>query len=88
MNIEKHLSIAGRLGIRSIPAVAAFVHGRPADIMLMGAVPESKIRAFVTRFVGRDSGAILEEMFAEIDGLMQRGCFYRCIRALCKNFEG
>ncbi|MGO7565359.1 thioredoxin family protein, partial [Rhizobium johnstonii] len=32
MNIDDHPSIAGQLGIQSIPAVIAFVNGRPADV--------------------------------------------------------
>lgn len=31
MNIDDHPSIAGQLGIQSIPAVIAFVDGRPVD---------------------------------------------------------
>ena len=44
MNIDDHPSIAGQLGIQSIPAVIAFVNGRPVD-GFMGAMPESQIRA-------------------------------------------
>ena len=40
MNIDDHPSIAGQLGIQSIPAVIAFVNGQPAD-GFMGALPES-----------------------------------------------
>ena len=48
MNIDDHPSIAGQLGIQSIPAVVAFIDGRPAD-GFMGAVPESQIRAFIEK---------------------------------------
>ncbi len=41
MNIDDHPSIAGQLGIQSIPAVIAFVNGQPAD-GFMGALPESR----------------------------------------------
>jgi putative thioredoxin len=51
MNIDDHPSIAGQLGIQSIPAVIAFVGGRPAD-GFMGAVPESQIREFIDRVAG------------------------------------
>ncbi|TIX13912.1 MAG: co-chaperone YbbN, partial [Mesorhizobium sp.] len=41
MNIDDHPSIAGQLGIQSIPAVIAFKNGQPVD-GFMGAVPESQ----------------------------------------------
>jgi len=74
MNIDEHPSIAGQLGIRSIPAVVAFVDGRPADV-LMGAVPESEIRAFVKKFAGRNAGAAVQEMLDALDVMMQQGQF-------------
>ena len=48
MNIDDHPAIAGQLGIQSIPAVIAFVTGRPAD-GFMGAIPESQVRQFIDR---------------------------------------
>ena len=54
MNIDEHPSIAGQLGIQSIPAVVAFRNGQPVDAF-MGAVPESEIRAFITRLAGPQS---------------------------------
>ncbi|MGB8278650.1 MAG: thioredoxin [Methylovirgula sp.] len=51
MNIDEHPQIAGRLGVRSIPAVIAFQKSQPID-GFMGALPESQIRGFIERFVG------------------------------------
>jgi putative thioredoxin len=51
MNIDDHPSIAGQLGIKSIPAVIAFRDGQPVD-GFMGAVPESTIREFIERIAG------------------------------------
>lgn len=51
MNIDEHPSVAGQLGIQSIPAVIAFKDGRPVD-GFMGAVPESQIREFIKRIGG------------------------------------
>ena len=48
MNIDQHPAIPGQMGIQSIPAVIAFVDGRPAD-GFMGAVPESQINAFIDK---------------------------------------
>jgi putative thioredoxin len=54
MNIDDHPSIAGQLGIQSIPAVIAFKNGQPVD-GFMGAVPESQIKAFIDRVAGAGS---------------------------------
>ncbi len=55
MNIDEHPAIAGQLGIQSIPAVIAFHKGQPVD-GFMGAVPESQIRDFVQKLVGKSGG--------------------------------
>ncbi|SKA25820.1 thioredoxin [Consotaella salsifontis] len=56
MNIDEHPSVAGQLGVRSIPAVFAFVNGQPVD-GFMGALPESEIKQFVDRIAGQGGGA-------------------------------
>ncbi len=56
MNIDDHPSIAGQLGIQSIPAVIAFVDGQPVD-GFMGAIPESKIREFIDKVAGSGGAA-------------------------------
>ncbi|MBW3096812.1 thioredoxin family protein [Pseudohoeflea coraliihabitans] len=48
LNIDDHPAIPGQMGIQSIPAVVAFVDGRPAD-GFMGAVSESEVKAFVDK---------------------------------------
>ena len=64
MNIDEHPSIAGQLGIQSIPAVIAFKDGQPVD-GFMGAVPESQINEFIARLGGKDAGEnALEEALA------------------------
>lgn len=64
MNIDEHPSIAGQLGIQSIPAVIAFKDGQPVD-GFMGAVPESQINEFIAKLGGKDDGqAALEEALA------------------------
>ena len=55
LNIDDHPSIPGQLGIQSIPAVIAFVNGRPMD-GFMGAIPESQIRQFIDK-IGGPAGA-------------------------------
>jgi putative thioredoxin len=68
MNIDDHPSIAGQLGIQSIPAVIAFVNGRPAD-GFMGAVPESQVRQFIDRLGGAGGG--VEDEAAQIAGILE-----------------
>lgn len=51
MNIEAEPEVADQLGIKSIPAVVAFQHGRPVD-GFVGALSEGEIRGFLERLVG------------------------------------
>ena len=48
VDIDQSPEIASQLRVQSIPAVFAFVDGRPVD-GFMGAVPESQIRQFIGR---------------------------------------
>ena len=63
MNIDEHPSIAGQLGIQSIPAVIAFKNGQPVD-GFMGAIPESQIRDFLEKVIGKGAGAELADALA------------------------
>ncbi|CAN7457489.1 thioredoxin [Rhizobium rhizogenes] len=77
MNIDDHPSVAGQLGIQSIPAVIAFVDGRPAD-GFMGAVPESQVREFIDRLGGPaggegDPAAEIAAVLEEAAGLLAGG---------------
>ncbi len=56
IDIDKNPAFAGQLRVQSIPAVFAFVDGRPVD-GFMGAVPESQIKAFIARLAGPPGGA-------------------------------
>ncbi len=68
MNIDEHPSIAGQLGVQSIPAVFAFKDGRPVD-GFMGALPESQVRSFIERIAGKEafSGEELDAAQAALD---------------------
>ncbi|NMG38081.1 thioredoxin [Chelativorans sp. ZYF759] len=59
MNIDDHPTIPGQLGIQSIPAVIAFVDGKPVD-GFMGAQPESKINEFIEKLTSDDREAQIE----------------------------
>jgi putative thioredoxin len=54
LNIDDHPQIPGQMGIQSIPAVFAFQDGRPID-GFMGALPESRVKAFIARLIGDSS---------------------------------
>jgi putative thioredoxin len=75
MNIDDHPSVAGQLGIQSIPAVIAFVNGQPVD-GFMGAVPESQVREFIDKLAGppgADQAAEIEAVLGEAEGLLTAG---------------
>jgi putative thioredoxin len=48
INIDENPAVAGQLRVQSIPAVFAFVDGRPVD-GFMGALPESQVKQFIDR---------------------------------------
>lgn len=69
MNIDEHPQIAGRLGVRSIPAVIAFQKSQPVD-GFVGALPESQIRGFIERLVGPLGD---QDLHAEAEAALTRG---------------
>ncbi len=52
MDIEQYPEISNQMGIQSIPAVVAFVDGRPADAF-MGAKPEGEVRRFFEKIADK-----------------------------------
>ena len=69
INIDENPSIAGQLGVQSIPAVFAFAGGRPVDAFL-GNIPESEIRKFADKVInaagpGQPPAGSLEEQIKE-----------------------
>ncbi|WP_297323484.1 thioredoxin [uncultured Bartonella sp.] len=81
MDIDKHPAIPGQLGIRSVPAVIAFIDGRPVD-GFMGAQPESEVKKFVAKLTGGEKEAQIEEALQtashlrESDDLTGAATFY------------
>ena len=71
LNIDEHPQISGQLGIKSIPAVIAFVNGQPVD-GFMGALPESQVKAFIDRISGPAVDP-LDEALIEAEGLIEAG---------------
>jgi putative thioredoxin len=75
MNIDQHPAIPGQMGIQSIPAVIAFVDGRPAD-GFMGAIPESQVNAFIDKLSKGVPGAgeaSIAEILKEAETLLAEG---------------
>ena len=56
IDIDRNPAFAGQLRVQSIPAVFAFVDGRPVD-GFMGALPDSQVKAFVDRLASQGGGA-------------------------------
>jgi len=55
VDIDKNPAYAGQLRVQSIPAVFAFVDGRPVD-GFMGALPDSQVKAFVDKLAKMAKG--------------------------------
>jgi putative thioredoxin len=55
LNIDENPQIPGQMGVQSIPAVFAFQDGKPVD-GFMGALPESRVNAFIARLIGDTAG--------------------------------
>ena len=55
IDIDKNPAYAGQLRVQSIPAVFAFVDGRPVD-GFMGALPDSQVGEFVQRLARKAAG--------------------------------
>jgi len=72
MNIDEHPSIAGQLGIQSIPAVIAFRDGQPVD-GFMGAVPENQVQAFIGKLGGRNAAAEIAAALEEARKAQEAG---------------
>ena len=72
MDIDKHPTIPGQLGIQSIPAVFAFVNGQPVDGFL-GALPESQVAAFIERVTKDRVGGEEQDLLKTADEALAKG---------------
>lgn len=72
MNIDEHPAIPGQMGIQSIPAVIAFVDGKPAD-GFMGALPEGQVLAFIERLTKGAVSGDTKDLLAEADAALAAG---------------
>jgi putative thioredoxin len=73
IDIDKNPAYAGQLRVQSIPAVFAFVDGRPVD-GFMGALPESQVKAFVDKLAKQGgAGAGIDEALAMAREALEAG---------------
>ena len=75
MNIDENPELAQQMHIQSIPAVYAFVGGRPVD-GFMGALPESQIRQFVENLLragGDDETRMIDEALVQAAEQLKAG---------------
>jgi putative thioredoxin len=73
IDVDKNQRIAQQMRIQSIPAVYAFVDGRPVD-GFMGALPPSQVKEFVTRIAGMGpAAASLDEALDAADRMLAEG---------------
>jgi putative thioredoxin len=65
VDIDKNPAYAGQLRVQSIPAVFAFVDGRPVD-GFMGALPDSQVKDFVAKIakLGKGGASPLDDLLA------------------------
>lgn len=73
IDVDKHQMVAGQLRVQSIPAVFAFVDGKPVD-GFMGALPASEVQAFVNRLAAQAPGGDpLTEALEQAEALLAEG---------------
>src|SRR5262249_61493190 len=72
MHTADHRAIPGQMGLQPIPAVIAFVKGRPADGFL-GALPEGQVIAFLERLTKQEIGGEDKELLKEADAALAAG---------------
>ena len=63
IDIDQHPQFAGQMRVQSIPAVFAFVGGRPVD-GFTGALPESQVKAFVERVAAQAPADETDQLLA------------------------
>lgn len=69
MDIEKYPDVASQMGVKSIPAVVAFVEGQPVD-GFMGVQPEAKIKEFISKLASASPEAAMQE---QVDQILDTG---------------
>ncbi|WP_018872250.1 thioredoxin [Thioalkalivibrio sp. ALJ16] len=60
VNSDEQQALAQQYGVRSLPTVMVFRHGKPVD-QFMGVQPEPNIRAMIDRYLEKPSDRIIEQ---------------------------
>ena len=87
IDIDKHPQYAGQLRVQSIPAVFAFVGGRPID-GFMGALPDSQVKQFVDRIAGQAPANETDELLAMAKESLELGDIGGAAQAYAQILQG
>ncbi|MCI3134009.1 thioredoxin family protein [Phenylobacterium aquaticum] len=87
IDIDKHPQYAGQLRVQSIPAVFAFVGGRPVD-GFMGALPDSQVKQFVDRIAGQAPANETDELLAMAKESLELGDIGGAAQAYAQILQG
>lgn len=60
VNSDEQQALAQQYGVRSLPTVMIFRHGKPAD-QFMGVQPEPNIRAMIDQYLEKPSDKLIEQ---------------------------
>jgi putative thioredoxin len=85
VNVDENQSLAGQMGVQSIPAVFAFRDGIPVD-GFMGALPESQIREFVEK-IGGAAPAPEKDALEEAREAREKGDLSAAMQSFAKVLE-
>lgn len=72
INVDQNQAIAAQLRVQSLPTVLAFQDGKPVD-GFMGVQPESALKEFAERVVGKDEQEQLAEVIESAEAALQDG---------------
>ncbi len=70
VNVDENQQIAAQMQVQSIPAVFAFVDGKPVD-GFMGAQPPSQLKEFVTRISAMGSGGGMDQALQMAEQMLE-----------------
>jgi putative thioredoxin len=83
IDVDKNPVYAGQLRVQSIPAVYAFVDGKPVD-GFMGALPDSQIQAFIQKLTGPKPPSEAEQLLAAGTEALELGDLAGAARAFAQ----
>ncbi len=86
LNIDENPALAQRMRVQSIPAVFAFVNGRPVD-GFMGAQPESQVKAFVQRLTGATGPSPEDQLLEHAKAAFEAGDIATSAQAFGQLFQ-